>query len=144
MPDDAFVNKLTDFLKEEREKSDTESKRRVLEGETIKAHAPKQWQEVREWVKSLCDQVNRNSGSEVMTFRITPNKELIVDIKAGSHTRLLQATFDEPTNIISYNSGRSKFTPFVDSAGFGFSDGSNRATIEQMGQTLIRCATDMR
>jgi hypothetical protein len=115
-----------------------------LEAETIKAHAPKQWQELREWVKSLCEQVNRDSGAEMMTLRVTPNKELIVDIKDGDHTRLAQANFDESTNIINYKNASRKFTPYVDPNGFGFSDGSSHVTVEQMGQMLIRSTIDMR
>ena len=144
MPDDAFVNKLSGFLKNETEKAAIQHKQEVLEARVIKANAPKQWQELRDWVKAVCEQVNRDSGAKAMIFRDAPSKELLVDIRVGAHDRLLRAIFDEPTSTISYNNGRGKFTPFVASNGFGYSDGSNQVTIEEMGQMLIQSAIDMR
>lgn len=144
MPDEAFVNKFTNFLKSENEKAELEKKRQVLEAEAIKAHAPEQWQQLRAWVKSLCEQVNRDSQSQAMTFRDTPNPQIVVDVKAGNHPRLIQANFHEGTNTISYDNARRNFSPFVDSQGFGFTDGNHRVSVEQMGQLLISSATDMR
>jgi hypothetical protein len=143
-PDD-FVKKITDQLKEANKQAQLETERKVQEANTIKSTAPEQWAALRVWVKRFCEDANGEMESPVFNVRDTPSKLLIVDAKTAVHgTRMLQAEFHENTNAITSSSGRIEFKPFIDGEGFGFSYGSNRVSVEEMGQALIKSLLELR
>ena len=143
-PED-FVKKITDRLKEANKQAQLETERKVQEADAIKANAPEQWAALRGWVKRFCEDANREMESPVFSVRDTPSSLLIVDTKTAVHgTRMLQAEFHEDTNVITCRSGKIEFKPVIDGGGFGFSDGSHRVSVEEMGQALIKSLLDLR
>jgi hypothetical protein len=120
---DEFVKKITDKLKKVDDDARLKSESALQNAETIEAHAPQQWQALREWVRQFCEDANRQMEGKPFTFRVVNNQELIVDTKIGAHSRLLQAAFNNQTKAIAYDSMRHTFKPHIDDAGnFTFTD----------------------
>ncbi len=135
---DDFIKQVTDKLKQDKERAALETERSVQRANTIKGHAPQQWQELRNWVKNFCENANRNMDEQTFTFRVTPNSEIIVDLKAPRGSRMLEAKFFDQTNEIGFEALNRKFMPEEDHGKFFFVENGRAVSVEQMGQTLIR------
>lgn len=144
---DYFVKQSTDKLKADIARHDRETEAGIQKANAIKAHAPEQWKLLRQWIADYCEQANLDMGYAAFVVRKGPSSQLKIDLNftpGAVSGRLLEIEFHEPTGTITYDNSRQKFSPYVDSSGFHFSDGSHGVTVEEMGQILVKILLDMR
>lgn len=122
----------------QREKADT-MERSDDERALLLHHAPRRWQELREWLKESCEKLNEERGRRTLEFEVWPVSE--ARIRRIDRPALLQVEFDQGAYRVRYSCGAGKgeyqFGVNVDRT-VVFADAYHRQfTVESVGETLL-------
>jgi hypothetical protein len=110
------------------------------EERTLLLHrVPRCWQELREWLKSACQELNKEAGRRILEFEVWPVSG--VRIRSVDRPALLQLEFDEEALRVRYSCGAGKgeyrFGANLDRT-VVFEDAYHRQfTVESVGERLL-------
>ena len=102
-------------------------------------HAPRRWQELREWLRTSCDTLNDETGRKILEFEVWPVSQ--GKIRRIEHPALLQIEFGQEACRVWYSCGAGKgeyqYGVNVDRA-VVFQDAYHRElSVEKVGETLL-------
>lgn len=68
MADEGYIRQLSSALKDRIKAGEEQTRKENREAEILKAESPKQWIELKEWLREAVAQLNRGVASDVVTF----------------------------------------------------------------------------
>jgi hypothetical protein len=89
----------------EREKADR-FQRSEEERSLLLHHAPRRWEELREWLKKSCQELDDETGTKILEFEVWPVSQ--ARIRRIQRPALLQIEFDQEANRVRYACGAGK------------------------------------
>jgi hypothetical protein len=91
--DENYIRGLTETIKARIEDNREQTRKENREAEIVKSAAPKQWMELKAWLKESVGQINKEVGSDMILYIEDDLNEIVVRYLADREPRDVTVTF---------------------------------------------------
>lgn len=93
MADEDYIRGLTETIRAKIEDAREQTRKDNREAEIVKSSAPKQWMELKAWLKESIGQINKDVGSDAVLYLEDDLNEITVRYLADREPRNVTVTF---------------------------------------------------
>jgi hypothetical protein len=93
MADENYIRGLTDIIKGKIEDAREQTRKENREADIVKVEAPKQWVELKTWLKESIGQINKSVGADAILYMEDDINEITVRCLGSQHPRDVTVTF---------------------------------------------------